>query len=683
MKKQFLNIAGWKGKRVMSVAFAAAVLGSGPVAGVAGTTAGAQTVASEPLKGGASALPLLSGVTSLPVTEVKGIKNFYYDVQARESIYGVAEKLGVTREAILEHNPSAADGLKPHMRLFFPVDEFTRVPVGSKAIYSAAAGVKTHIVKKGETLYGIARKYGMSADRLAEMNPHVADGLRAGDTLTINGDERTECPEPGNDMAIVDGDGYAVYEIKEGETLFSIASRYNVPLEAVLEANPEIDPLRYSAGQTVRVPIGQTAEKYAGESVAVDTANEYDLPEKIENNNDLTYGAGVTDGEPAADNGALLPADSDDESDLSEPMEVAVLLPFMLGDQQQSRTTQLYTEFYKGMLMAVDSLRNAPGAPVNFRFFDTASNLDSVRSVLARPEVENADLVVAPDNPSQLSLIMESVSPETLVLNIFAVKDESYKNYRNLIQTNIPHDAMYDKAIAMFMDKYEGVTPVFISRSEGQADKDSFTSELKKKLDEAGRPYREIVFDISLGDSDLEGLDVDAQPVVFVPNSGSKTEFARFVKTLIRLRDNAAVADNVTVFGYPEWVTFRGESFDEICALDATIYSRYLADDNDAATRELKDRYREWYGVDMFEAVPTQGILGFDTGMYIIKGLKDLDATGVFPSENTGVQSNMKLSWSGNAETDASGELSNRGGLVNEALYLINYRPGGRVEWKN
>ena len=68
----------------------------------------------------------LSGaaLADLPKTQVKGRSCYYYDVQPRESIYGVSEKLGVTREAILRHNPSAADGLKPKMRLFFPVAEF-------------------------------------------------------------------------------------------------------------------------------------------------------------------------------------------------------------------------------------------------------------------------------------------------------------------------------------------------------------------------------------------------------------------------------------------------------------------------------------------------------------------------------------------------------------------------------
>lgn len=106
---------------------------------------------------------------------------------------------------------------------------------------------------------------------------------------------------------------------------------------------------------------------------------------------------------------------------------------------------------------------------------------------------------------------------------------------------------------------------------------------------------------------------------MFVPNSGSKNEFAKFVGAVTTSRGKASRPSNVTVFGYPEWITFRGESFDELCDLDATIYSRFLSNDSRRDIRELKDRYKALYGEEMFEAVPTQGILGYDTGAFIIK----------------------------------------------------------------
>ncbi len=50
--------------------------------------------------------------------------------------------------------------------------------------------------------------------------------------------------------------GYDVYTIRQGDTLYNISKRYYTTLNAVLTANPGIDPLRLRVGQTVIVPYG-------------------------------------------------------------------------------------------------------------------------------------------------------------------------------------------------------------------------------------------------------------------------------------------------------------------------------------------------------------------------------------------------------------------------------------------
>ncbi len=620
----------------------------------------------------------LAAVNELPVTTARGVKCYYYDVQPKESIYQLTNKLGVSREQIVRLNPSAADGLKPRMRLYFPVSEFESAAGNRHAVYAAAAGVTKHVVKKGETIYGIARQYGMSPDYLAELNPNVADGLKTGDELRIVADaELPGNPQAGSaraDKLQPDADGYVRYTIKNGDTLYAIANGHGVTLESVLEANPNVNPVGYKAGEVLLIPVAAPGQSSPAAPVTV-----------------VSSAASVTAGTTGSDV-LLAPFDPDaDEADASvsvpdaerPQMNVAVMLPFMLNETEQSRTTQLYTEFFKGMLMAADTLRNMEGAQVNFRFYDTASSLDTVQSILRRPEIASIDLVVAPDNHEQLTAIVDAVDSETLVFNIFAVKDEGYRSHRNVIQTNIPHDAMYERAIDAFMDKYQGVLPVFLNRNAGLADKDPFVKALKERLTAQGRDFREVNFDNSLSDDDLAAFDPDLTPVVFVPRSGSKTEFARFVRALIAMRERAARPSDVTVFGYPEWITFRGDSFNELCDLDATIYSRFFSSDTDRGIRALKERYKEIYGTEMFEAVPTQGILGYDTGRFIIDGLRQLEETGSFPAEFNGAQSYLKLGWSGATSVDEqSGELSSDGGLVNEALYIINYHPGGIVEWK-
>ena len=90
----------------------------------------------------------LAAVNELPVTTARGVKCYYYDVQPKESIYQLTNKLGVSREQIVRLNPSAADGLKPRMRLYFPVSEFESAAGNRHAVYAAAAGVTKHVVKK-------------------------------------------------------------------------------------------------------------------------------------------------------------------------------------------------------------------------------------------------------------------------------------------------------------------------------------------------------------------------------------------------------------------------------------------------------------------------------------------------------------------------------------------------------
>ncbi len=626
-----------------------------------------------------------AAVTDLPFITVKGEKCYYYDVLPKESIYQVANKLGITRDRLVQFNPSAADGLKPRMRLFFPVKDFAdQEPGNRKAVYAHAAGIKEHVVKKGETLYGIARQYGMSPDLLAHLNPSAADGLRTGDVLRITSEDTDSSGDTTYSPAAntAGADGIVHHTIQKGETLFGIANAYNVPLETMLEANPSIDPLKYKPGQIINIPTAATpTDDPVADSASDDTHN---LAADRENATHIEAPEVDTQEMPFT---AYTDADEEtmDQSaqELSDTLNVAVMLPFMLDESTMTRTTQLYTEFFKGMLMGADDMLSKDGAHIRFHFFDTASSLDTVRSLLQKPVMEEIDLVVAPDNTQQLDAIVESVEEDVPVLNIFAVKDESYRSHRNMIQTNIPHDAMYAKAIDMFLEKYSGTLPVFLSRTEGMADKESFTSALKKRLDEEGRDFREVTFVTSLTDGDLEGIDPATKPVVFIPNSGSRNEFAKFIGAIKFMHDTAADPNRVTIFGYPEWVTFRGDSFNDICDLNATIYSRFMASDTDADTKRLKQRYKDLYGCEMFEAVPAQGILGYDIATFIIKGLREKEETGVFPPEFDGVQSYWRLGWSGVTENnETTGESTSNGGLVNEALYFINYLPGGTMEWK-
>ena len=93
---------------------------------------------------------------------------------------------------------------------------------------------KTHVVKSGETLSGIARKYKTTIAELNRLNPNAAKGLKAGEALIVSGEaSEKQAPAKTTDN---DGDGKK-HTVKSGESLSRIAKKYHVQVKDLEEWN--------------------------------------------------------------------------------------------------------------------------------------------------------------------------------------------------------------------------------------------------------------------------------------------------------------------------------------------------------------------------------------------------------------------------------------------------------------
>ena len=119
---------------------------------------------------------------ALPKTQIGGVEFYRYDTSAGESIYDIAAKLGVTKDYIIQNNPDAADGITSGMALYFPVEGKQGV---SSSTSSPSASTTTHVVEQGETLYGLAKKYGVTIDELIALNPGSDKGIKVGQKLNV------------------------------------------------------------------------------------------------------------------------------------------------------------------------------------------------------------------------------------------------------------------------------------------------------------------------------------------------------------------------------------------------------------------------------------------------------------------------------------------------------------------
>lgn len=570
-------------------------------------------------------------LNSLPTIRVNGHVMYYYDTQAGDNLYSVADKLGVTIEEIRANNPSASEGIKPKMRLYFPSDIATSQKGNS-------AGPLTHVVQKGESVYGIARKYGYSVDELMALNPKAEHGIRPGDRLTLPAAEAAAAETPAVETPVA---AAPVVDTPVEETPVAAAPVVETPVAAA----PVVDT------PAVEAPAAETPVVVAVGSVT----NAPDVTEcEVPTDSAIPAGTAI----PAE----VVPADS---------IDIALMLPFLLNEEQVGRQTQLYTEFYKGFVMAADTLNRPGQVQVRLHVYDTCASLDSVRAIMSRPEMKDVDFIIGPDNVDQLRAISEKAPEDILVYNVFAVKDDAYLTDRDMCQLNIPHEQMYQAAIEGFLEQYPLAETVFLQRSAGKADKDEFVKALKDRLAQEQRPFRTITFSDNLTDSDLEGLDPNVFSYVFVPLSGNRDEFSRIYPALKQLKEKADLSPElVQLFGYPEYATFRGAQFDDICQLQTTIYSRYFPTGNDAEARAFAARFKEMYNTELPDnQMPVLGILGFDTGMMAINWAREEKSTGEMPVDFSGIQSGIRLKRAGE-----------NGGQYNDSLFIITYRPGGVIE---
>lgn len=100
---------------------------------------------------------------------------------------------------------------------------------------------KTYVVKAGDTLYGISNQFGVSVTELALLNNVDASSLKIGQVLTI---PSTSGTNPNNMF---------MYTVKKGDTLYSIASKYNTTVQKIIDLN-YLKNTNLSIGQILRIP---------------------------------------------------------------------------------------------------------------------------------------------------------------------------------------------------------------------------------------------------------------------------------------------------------------------------------------------------------------------------------------------------------------------------------------------
>lgn len=184
-----------------------------------------------------------------------------HKVAGGETLSALARKYNTSVADITARNEAALkNGLKSGSTLKIYQNSALKnaVPPSGKTTASAAAPAgksakasanmpAEHTVKKGETLFGICKKYGCTTAAVEELNPALKK-------RSIYEGEKLVMPNGKNTAKSQKQSGVTVHEVKKGETVYSIATDYQVKPTDIERLNPAVKKDGLKAGKPLIMP---------------------------------------------------------------------------------------------------------------------------------------------------------------------------------------------------------------------------------------------------------------------------------------------------------------------------------------------------------------------------------------------------------------------------------------------
>jgi LysM repeat protein/predicted Zn-dependent peptidase len=186
----------------------------------------------------------------------------YHIVEKGHTLTSIAQRYGTSVAVITKMNGISQN--KP----IYPGDKL-KVPRGK---VKKERPLRTHVVRRGDTLSGLAVKYGVNVRGIAEQNGMGSkQTIRTGETLQIPWGSKSDQSKNSNKSSggssgssdASSGSSTTTHKVTSGETLSGIAHKHGVSTVALARANGISHKAMVRVGQTLNVPPRGTGKTEA------------------------------------------------------------------------------------------------------------------------------------------------------------------------------------------------------------------------------------------------------------------------------------------------------------------------------------------------------------------------------------------------------------------------------------
>lgn len=502
-----------------------------------------------------------------------------HEVKKGETLYSISKQHNVAADEIVKLNPDAKEGVKIGQILIIPPTYAnTSAPVENTTKKSE---LKTHIVKKGETVYSISKQYGISQDALVSRNPGIDTELQEGKMLIIPPVfQSNSFVEPEQNQA----PSHKIHIVKQEETIFGICKQYQITQEDLIKANPDVAN-GLMAGKILRIPLNST------EIAEINTADSISTSlEKVFNSEPKTS------------------------------IECALALPWNFAKVTETSkidaNTERFIEFYNGMLLAVDTLRKT-GLNINLRVYDSGKTDAEAQTLVSYNELKSMDFIIGPAYQSQIKTMADFALANNVKLVIpFTSKSEEVKNNASVFQINAPQNESAADVALQIAQNFKDYNVVIVSFSDPKYnDKAVWADTLKFTLDAMGVKNKDVVF--SNYTELKKTVDKKKKNLIF-PVTTNQVALNQILPIINMLK---AKDTEIAVFGFNEWQNYNSIS-KELFHYDTYFTSPFFIDFKNEETIKFLKKYRSYYNAEPTNSHPMYAILGYDMMMYFCESMQ-------------------------------------------------------------
>ena len=426
-----------------------------------------------------------------------------------------------------------------------------------------------------------------------------------------------------------------LHKVKRKETIFGIARDNGLTIDELIAANPEMKTPGYELrkGDYIKIP-------YPPKHPELESVNpQPQMPTK-----------------PVVV-----------EPDMrNRELRVGVMLPLHNDNGDGKRMV----EYYRGVLMACDSLRTH-GISTDVRAWNVAENAD-IQKVLKDPMAAECDLIIGPLYTKQVKALGDfAVKNDIRLLIPFSINSNEVFDNGNLFQVFQNGNQTNNSYVFRFYQRFKNSHVVIIDCNDSTSTKGSFTTVLRRKLDQEGASYS--LTNLKSSETKFkQSFSTTKHNVVVLNTSRSQELNVAFAKLNGMTMTRSQI--QVTVFGYPEWLMYTSRHLDNFYKYDVCIPSTYYMNPVSSRTARFKQKYRWNFHQDMQNYHQRYAVTGFDHAYFFIKGLH------MYGQNFTGASGMVGYT---PYQTPLHFERLNGGGLQNRARLFVHYTKDQRIETIN